>query len=382
MRRAFTLVEMLVVMVVIVLILAIALPAFSNIMASQEEVTAESQLQAALGTARDAAIRNGPGEDAAAVFTFEPRGRLTVLTAVKVGVVRDPGARPRAGFPDRYEVFAPLSAATPVQLPINWMVRGFAPANTIGPDWYGPRPSGARSYLQTGAGANNAAWVSPETGFFDHSIPDDGAQRNTFMVRFAGGTGALAGMSMPPTLVVLPRPWSAGRSGQASDQWRRPDRAEDLAVWAKRVLTQPTDGVWTPQARWNTIGRPSGDMALAMPVQMLALYDESNLARALGVRPDRLSGSILYVDPQAYDGDPPSIPRRQLRPQWLPEIVAGPYGGDPGMAISRWIEGYANLTTVADDTRAETGGARLYTVSRYVGTLQPLLMPRPEEVSP
>lgn len=368
--RAFTLLEMIVVMIIIVLIMSIAVPAFSNMVYSQEEVAAEAQLESALGAARDAATRNGPGDDTAAVFTFQPGGRMTIITAVRVGVIRNPGPI-RAGHPDQYEVFAPIAGAQRVQLGANWMVRAYAPRNTLGYDWYPTSVPGARYR------ADEPAWVFPETGFFDHSSANDGRTRNTFMVRFAGGTGALSGMSMPPCLVVLPRPSASARSGAAIDLWRRPDRAEDLVAWATRVLTEPISRTFTVQDRYDLIGRESGDMVLAMPVQTIALYDESRLARALGTRQDRFSNTIIAVNPQELE-DGWAI----RAAGYTADLLAGAYATNVANAITRWIEGYQDLASTNDPARADTTGARLYTISRYLGTLQSLSIPRDEEVNP
>lgn len=368
--RAFTLIEMLVVMIIIVVIVSVSLPAFSSMLYSQEEAGAEAQLSGAVTQARDAAIRNGPGEDAAAVFTFEPGGRLTMITCVRVGVLSDPSGGGGLGFPDRYEVFAPLANATPVQLPRNWMVRGYAPPNTVGYNWY-EAVGGDPGRYQPG----EAAWVFPETSFFDHNQPNDGARRNTFMLRFAGGTGALTGMSMSPALVVLPAPTSKWRSGNAATLWQRPDRADDLVGWTRRVLTDP---LLSALQRWQIIGRGSSDMVMALPVQAMALYDETKLAQSMGVRVDRVSGSLLYVRPQDYNNN------RQLTPQWTPDVTGNPlYSGyNAARVIGRWVEGFDIRTGAAPGDRAETVAAKLYSVARYSGGLRAVVTPRPEEVNP
>lgn len=368
--RAFTLIEMLVVIIIIVLILSISIPAFSNMLYSQEETAAESQLQAAVSSARDAAIRGGPGQDSAAVFTFDAGGRLTVITAVKVGRVHPPVGVRGNDLKEEYEVFAPVADATPVQLPQHWMVRGYAPPGAVDEDWYGPRPNGAEGYY-SGGSRSAAVWVAPETGFYDHSqAQDTNRTRSTFMLRFAGGSGTLSGASMEPVLVVLPRPSYADRG--TGPQWLRADRAEDLVQWARRVLTSRL----TPAARWDAIGRFSTDVAAAKPVQMIALYDESRLARGLGVSLDRVSRSLMAVDPQLYNNG------RRLSPAWVSELSTSGYAGQVANAINRWIEGYADLSqTSPGGTRADSTSVKLFAVSRYVGSLQSLAQPRAEEVS-
>ncbi|MFN0132137.1 MAG: type II secretion system protein, partial [Phycisphaerales bacterium] len=159
-RRAFTLVELLVVIAIFVLLLAIAVPAFSNMLYSSEQSLADNALRSALTAARDAAARNGPEQDAAAVFTFEPDGRLSVLTCVRAGVIEDvPPLGARATV--TREVFVPLAGFLPIQMPRGWMVRGYAPPNSVDDGWY------EDTYLNTGPlVVRSGNWVFPETGFF------------------------------------------------------------------------------------------------------------------------------------------------------------------------------------------------------------------------
>src|SRR5690606_30124956 len=86
------------------------------------------------------------------------------------------------------EVFVRSERVEPITLPAGWAVSGRARANMIDQDWYEPSPgSGGDRYPDT----DRENWVYPETSFFDRSRPDDGESRQTFMIRFAGGTGAL-----------------------------------------------------------------------------------------------------------------------------------------------------------------------------------------------
>ena len=67
-RLAFTLTELLVVIVIIVLILAIAVPAFTSIIYSQESSLAQTRLATAIRGARDAAVQSSGGAATAAVL--------------------------------------------------------------------------------------------------------------------------------------------------------------------------------------------------------------------------------------------------------------------------------------------------------------------------
>lgn len=354
-RHAFTLVEILAVTVIIVILLSIALPAFSNILYSQEESAAESQLQAGISAARDTAIRSGSAQDTAAVFTFEPGGRTSIITCVRVGVIDDPTAP--ANSAASYDVFVPFESGPPIQLPKNWMVRGYAPQNRIKT---GPGKDGWYSSADKRYPSLQPAWVFPETAFFNHALASDGVNRNTFMVRFEGGTGAINMAEQAPVLVVLPRASGLNRPSGADDQWKRPDRAENLRDWAARVLAESS---LTPTDRWAIIGRPSGDMVMAAPVPSVALYDETRLAAALKARVDPISGSIYEIEKtqKTEYNEGRKIEPRLVTP--LDSQNADVLTGD----ISAWLEGWKDRQFAS---RAEVWSARMFTMNKYQGTLR------------
>lgn len=348
-HHGFTLTELLVVIAIIVLLIVLALPAFSTMIMSQESAAAEQRLSSAMSAARDAAIRSGAGQDTAAVFYYEPGGKMTIVTCQRVGTLNDTSSNP----PVLREVFVPLDTVEPIDLPRYWMVRAYAPASAVGvADWY-DIGSGAVRYP-----ANQPAWVFPETGFYDCTAVDAGQDRQTFMVRFEGGTGVQMSGLPDPVLVLSPRPSETNRPTGTAQEWRRPDRANDLRRWTVRTLTDRRN--LTDQERVAMIGNISSDMVLARGSTMLALYDERKMAAALGVRPDPVSGSLYFVDPTAID---------QGRQAVRPEFVPGPRVRSA--AMNRWIEGYANPTQ-NDNVRAETPDARVFTVDRYVGAIRPV----------
>ena len=215
---AFTVTELLVVITLIVILVLIAVPSFQSMIYSSEEGMAETLVRNSVRAARDAALRSNGGADGAAVFFFEPGGRMTILPCVKVGEITDWATQAAATSGSatdlvRREIFAAAPGFSPVLLPRSWMVRGYVSANSFTNSWYipGNTPGYTTNTGVPSVGRRN--WVFPETGFFDVGVPDDGYHRSTFMVRFQAGTGALVGANTEPVLVLSPRNSVQGRGG-------------------------------------------------------------------------------------------------------------------------------------------------------------------------
>ena len=406
--RGFSLLELLVVIVIIVSLMLIALPAFNSMQENQQRAGAASLLQQGIASARDAAIQGGSGEDTAAVFVFEPGGQTQIITCVKVGVLQDivPASGPVAtARPITRDVFAPIPTVEPVALPRGYMVRGFAAGVLFDYDWYETSDTtvGENRYAQPPTGRTTGAkgyWVFPETGYYDHTVANSRQRRQTFMVRFEGGTGLASGASTDASIVVIPRAYSADRDQNGVPTWQRPDRASDLRLWARRILeTKDLDGngVYALNASaatpWDnpddnlrrrligsggpnsTVG-PSTDIVLAKPLPQVGLYDENKLASALGVRPGRYSGSLYDVTADEFN--------QGLNLQGAKYITVPGYSptGGPGAndnlsrAIGRWIEGYLKLNAADTDVRrAPNIEARMFAVDRYTGNLLPVRVP-------
>lgn len=343
---AFSLTEMLVVLVIIVILLGIAIPAFRSMAQSQEKNASEARLGFALQAARDAAINAGEGNDVAAVFTYDIGGPMRVVPCQLTGRY----LQIAGGVPTSYEIFVPVASLEPTSLPTGWTVRAYAPGATINNGWY-------NDGTPTRYAANAPAWVFPETGFFDHTATNDGASRQSFMVRYEGGTGKLVGVSSRPSLVLMPRPSSVGRN-QAD--YLRADLSGDLRQFVLTVLNDPrvndTD-------RLNAIGPNSSDMVLVKPVRVLALADESALAGSLGVRVDELTRSLYTVNQADIDAGL----TLKLR------LVNGPTGNNPldTASVGRAIEFFENPTGTGT-VRTQTGEVRLYSVDRYNGSIKEL----------
>lgn len=370
--KAFTLTELLVVIVIIVLILAVSVPAFTSIIYSQETVLSQTRLASAMRGARDAALQSSAGTDTAAVFFFDPGGRTRIVTCIKAGEILDRvgsagGIGGGASVTTR-EIFVPMATVEPIELPRNWMVRGFVPAYALHPSgsWYESNGGGVRY----GGSLGEPSWVFPETGFFDEFTPNptqDGRNRQTFMVRFQGGTGVMSPASASEVLVLAPRRSSQGRTTNPTELWKRADRATDYERFVRRILIEPNltgnDRAGSPSERQQLLGDVSPDTVLARPVMMIAVYDERKLAAALGARLDRTTGCLYAADANGDLEEPRFV------------TVPGRSSPEIGRAIAQWIGGKTRMNNAPprDPPSREDGDqpeARIYTIDRLTGEVK------------
>jgi len=332
MRRGFTLAELVVVMAAIVILLSVSIPAFSALIESQNRSLAQTQLRVALAGARTLALQQTRGTDTAAVFTFEPGGRVTVISAVQVGSIRDTST---PGDPLR-DVFVPSGTIQPNSLPQGWMARGLALPGTVAAN----RNNGWGPFGLTAPQRNQRSWVFPETGFYNQQEANAGRDRRTFMIRFEGATGTVSSVETD-ALVLLRRPTSVGRppNSDSAELFRQ----EDPAVFLRRKLADP---VFVANNAVNLIGDVSSDTVLTRPVRALALYRERDMANALGLTLNRTTG-VLYQDD--YQNGPRTVVdfRADQAFEWLET-------GDPRGET---------------DFEDGTPGARLYSISRIDGRL-------------
>lgn len=385
--RGLTIIELLVVVVIGLLVVLVAVPAFNGLVAGQAAASADNQVQTALRAARDAARRGSAGEDTAAVFSFSPGGRTQVVLMVRAGAVTD--ERQPGGDPVARDVFVPIPGSEPLELPRRWTVRGFAQTGWIDQEWYA-RGNGARRY-----DIGQAAWVGPETGFFDYSVATPVRERSSFMVRFRGGTGELESRDRELALAVMPRESERARPPAGLPEWTRADLAAgarsadvpDLRAWARRVLTAgnirqlpivPGDSgsrvsinLADETARRTLLGSLSGDVVRVKSVQLLAVYDEQRLADDLGVRLNRFSGSLMDVTDEQWQD-------KRLVPRSVATRFNG-LGGDEWeltQNIGRWIEGMdIRRGSATADRLAPTQAARVFVVNRLTGQLLPVGLP-------
>ncbi len=330
-HRAFTLVELLAVVVIIIVLIGLAVPAFAALIASSEKALAQNKLAVALTSAQSEAYASGGDRDAAAVFVFNPEGRLTVLTCVSAGEIVDERSGNHSTSPGEFptrEVFAPVASSEPLQLPTNWTVRGFAPAGSIDEDWY----QDARYTRDEGN------WVFPETGYFDNRTSDDGRDRQTFAVRFDSSTGHVAIGEPQDFLVFDPRLTGLGRSTNPFNAYRA-DQVTNAERFVRRITLASN---LSESDRRELLGDESGDTILARPVNYLALTDEKELAGAIGARVNPNSNS-LYED--------------TTEPEFITGVTAD--------TVNAWIEG----RDPDSGDEVETS-ARVYRVGRYAGAVE------------
>jgi type II secretory pathway pseudopilin PulG len=354
-RAAFTITELLVVISVVVIMIAIAVPALTNLIDGSERSLAENQLRVGISAGRDAAIRSDGG-DGGVVFVhqFDSRGgRIVMIPVVQVASIDDVCNREGTASPFvvKRDIFAVVPNAQPVALPRGWGVRGFAPPGAIadsGPQigWY--------EWLERPVGQEEGNWVFPETSFFDPAnanLGGEGWRRQSFFVRFEAGTGALRTERSDLALVLDPVAEDAFReTAPWSDA--RVDRAPSQIEWLRRTARR-TD--LSPLERASLIGDESIDTILVRPITELVLYNESSMASGIGLRGLNRETGTLYL--------PVSGPTGGFDPQAL--------GGQQPLDVAQnqalWIAGRFEINN--DPVPSD---ARVFTLSKYLGGLEEL----------
>lgn len=375
-RRGFTIIELLVVISIFVLVLAIAVPSFSAILKSTERSQAGNQVAVALSSARSAAVGAEGLNDTAAVFFYDPStGRTRIGVYTVVGTIKDHDLNLAPNNVVERDIFVPVPNFQPVQLPKGWMVRGFAPAGSVdapGPastprnfsGWYEPNASRA----QDGTTGN---WIFPETAFFNPENATDvvaGGEtaRQSFMVRFVAGSGAINMSQREPAVVIDPSPSQAFRQTTAPFNLYRLDKAQDLGAEVRRILAERepnnNDTNFVRVKKRQLLGDEASDTVLARPVLELAIYDEQTLASAIGARAVNPGTGTIYSDPAG----------KKLAG---PEIDQGIFRKDPieiAKDINHWIQGSVPVGKTASKS-AVASDARIVTMDRYTGTVREIL---------
>lgn len=378
-RRAFSLTELMVVIAVIGVLAYIGLAAFPSMLRASDRTLAENQLRIGLSAARDAAIR-GDGTDAAAVFTYDPVTRRTsIIPCVMVGTFRDRDPDPtNSNFPTQYldrELFVPLSNVESPQLPSGWLIAGLAsesaldngPGNPTG--WY---VQSADRPLDVAKGA----WVLPETDYY-YSESDVLASGNatrydrcTFMVRFAARTGVAISSESSPAAVLLPRPSTFSRPTVPTERSTRPDLADNLTQWGKRLLrrayAQAPDGVETTGAIGvrrisDVLGSKRLDSVLASSVLSIAVMDTNELAKGLGIRANSRETGSIYSISTGNDN----------RIKWDDNAVGTANKADIAKHMDEWITGTL-VPAGASGNKAVTSDVRIFVVQPIGGVPVPV----------
>lgn len=287
--RAFSLLELLVVVTILVLVLGFALPAFSSILTGVERSVAQNQMRTGIAAGRDAAIANVLG-DGAAVFMFEPGERLSIVPCREITKIRDLDA---GGQIVTRSVFVPVADSEPAQLPKGWSIRGYAPPGRIHTGsnrngWYeGPLWNDVNG---------GGAWLFPESGFYDRTQGNVGRNRQSFMIRFRSGTGEVVTENTDLCLVLDLSPESDFR---ANAPWNDPrlDRVEDFELAVRRYAVNINDAIQSFN-EFQLLGDQASDTILVGPVIALGLYEEAKLAAGVGLRGlNRVTKSIYANEP-------------------------------------------------------------------------------------
>ena len=404
-RRGFTIIELLVVVLIGLIILSIAVPAFQSMIYSSNRSLAVNAVEAASLMARDVALSSG--QDGAVVFVYDPTvGKVQIIPAVKIGTLKESTTAPSAGGgavglnETPYflrDVFVPATTGETIEMPPFWMVRGYAPPRTMidrdsagneAAVWY-------TSDVYGGTNANDAVkevdhWVFPETGFFpfdaqvvgggldgslDNVNDTDPTARQSFMIRFNARTGVMS-RDTNSALFVNPR---NSRKRPFGDQPRRGlerslrvDLADNMEAWARRSVLAgnltPEDTIpWSPNdetLREKIIGNASNDTILVKPVTRIAVYDERKLGIGVGARGLNKVTNTLYL--------PADQTSRNTPIQFDSDQFASGFNADDLLEkIDQWIDGDTNFDGLFNaDDEPET---RLYLIQSYTGELQEVL---------
>ncbi len=418
-RGAYTIIELLVVIVIAVLLLTIAVPAFQASIYSSNRSLAANAIQAASVMARDVAINTG--KDGAVVFVYDPEvRRLNIIPAIKVGTIREASTAPTGPGGGRgpgavafgqqpyfdIDVFVAAPIGEVLSLPADWMVRGYAPAGLMidvdsggneAATWY-------NSQMYGGDDPNSSLkeeghWVFPETGLFARDAQVNGGglngdlssinrtlatARQSFMIRFDARTGAVS-RDTRSALFVDPRNSSKRPYGRdlrrltPNQLSLRVDQADDIEVWASRVLNSADvtgDGITYGRddgtLREQLIGNASNDTILVKPVARLALYDEKELAAGVGARGVNTETGTLYLpQDQSISAAMIQLDTSLITPPPSQQRLA--------MLIDQWINGDTNgdgvisFNPLNPNDEPDDPQARQYLVQSYTGELKEVL---------
>ena len=358
-RAGFTLIELILVIIIILILAAIAIPAYASLTYSSNQSGAANAVQASLQSARDAAVRAGSGRDAAAVFLLGDDGRVRIAVAQVAGSILDDTGSAEV----LRDILVPSPGVEVVTLPRQWSVRGYArPAalqvSALSGAGGGPSPfrDNVGWYEDTYSGGDRARgqWVYPETAFYNSAAGNNGRSRQSFMVRFEGGTGRFLSSATNKALYIDVAPVLGFR--ELPGVWRtyRIDREEDLGRFVRKILALPTSTLSLNQKR-ELLGDEATDTVLVGPVTQLAVYNERRLAESIGADGLNRATDTLY---QQVGGS-------VTGPEYDSALFAGLSDREINERIAFWMR--ASDQQAGALPAADTSDARIFLVSRYLG---------------
>jgi len=301
MYRAFTLIELTIVLGIILALVAVTLPAFRSLKESNRESGGVNAVGAALNEARALAVKNG--HDVAIMFTFDIEKQIAAMQLVEI----DSTTHDAGNGLGRATIFKPIDGHAPIQLPQGAAVFGFGygasrnGTGTADPDnrenWYADLPFGDNSYY--GNNSTQDPWLFPRTDVRLFSKTFDQADTHpefleSFVIRF-DSTG---------TVVSGTEELGLGTSSSAHDGFLELDHLNtDIPGWEDDLRA------WTPQkidlggGKVRIIGE-----AQLRSVPFIAVVDLYRIADETGLRSPwlALNSNHKYGDDEKIwdsDGD-------------------------------------------------------------------------------
>jgi hypothetical protein len=263
------------------------------------------------------------------------------------------------------------------------MVRGFAPHASLHRDIDGLR-TGWYDLGDFGNGYNETAtydvdegnWIAPETGFYDKDVPDSGKARQSFMVRFEGGTGRQNVADTRPVLVLAPSESVPLRQQLALNDPMgkyRVDQATDKARFVQAVLAAPVPGLGlggptkanalTLAEKQQILGDESVDTVLVRPLNQIALFNVQRMAATIGAKGLNPDTQSLYLPVEPGVGDPFAAYDLSL----FDGINNNNH--EISLRIREWIEDRYLKGPGIDPNDREPSDARVFGVRRYDGSI-------------
>lgn len=322
-NKAFTLLELLVVVAIIAIGATLVLPGVTRIIQSTNYTSALNTVTAALGNARAQAIRTG--RPTGVVFLFDIENQITTLQVVEAsgfqsGVLTD---LPTSDLRHTYcEIFTPALGSAPIRLPEGVGVLGLsfflAPATGTG-SYIDSDETTAHWYAgeQLAAGSGDPAqipWVFPRNDprhFFNNDSLEllwDSNLRaatsavrhaNTFIVRF-DANGAIINTS------------DSGGVRTANAYLEFTDAPIQLGDPDRE--TQDEALVFDPETGLGDGNSPNPELVLRS-AQQLAIVDLNRLREATGIAAPWLVRSESALAPRG-NGDPDNDKVRQIS-RWV-----------------------------------------------------------------